>query len=389
MSLKQIELSLRKCVAPEFVFGVGARNMAAKYVKNLGSKHVLIVTDPGVIATGWVEDVTKGLIAEGISYTLFDAIVPNPKDTSVEEGARVYVQNRCDGIVSIGGGSPMDCAKAIGIVVANGGSILAYEGVDKIRFPLPPLIFIPTTAGTSADVSQFAIINDTSRKVKIAIISKAIVPDVALIDPEVTLSMDKDLSVFTGLDALTHAFEAYVSNANSGMTDLYALEAIELLVENLPKVVSDLGNIQARAQVMMASLLAGLAFSNASLGVVHAMAHPLGGLLDLPHGLCNAILLDRAVAFNFPFAPERYKTIMERIAITCKPQTTASCSDTLVKSLIDFKASLGLTKRLGALGVEEKVLPALASFAYKDPCLVTNPIFPEIAQIEDLYASAL
>lgn len=385
MALKQIELSLRKCVAPEFVFGLGARKLAGKYAKNLGSKHLLIVTDPGVIHFGWLRDVTDELEKENISYIIFDSVVPNPRDTSVDEGAKLYAQNECDGILAIGGGSPMDCAKGIGIVVANGGSILLYEGVDQIRFPLPPLICIPTTAGSSADVSQFAIINDTTRKVKIAIISKAIVPDIALIDPETTLSMDRSLSIFTGLDALTHAFEAYVSNANSGITDLYALESIELLMENLPKVAQNLEDIEARSSVMMASLLAGLAFSNASLGVVHAMAHPLGGWLDLPHGLCNAILLDGAVAYNFPYATTRYGTIMERMGLTCKART----SDTLVKALIDLKASLGITSRLGALGVREKDIEALSVMSLKDACIVTNPKLPIQAEVEELYANAL
>lgn len=385
MALKQIELSLRKCVAPEFVFGFGARKLAGKYAKNLGSKHLLIVTDPGVIHFGWVHDVTDELEKENITYTIFDSVVPNPRDTSVDEGAKLYAQNACDGILAIGGGSPMDCAKGIGIVVANGGSILLYEGVDQIRFPLPPLICIPTTAGSSADVSQFAIINDTKRKVKIAIISKAIVPDIALIDPETTLSMDRSLSIFTGLDALTHAFEAYVSNANSGITDLYALESIELLMENLPKVAQNLEDIEARSSVMMASLLAGLAFSNASLGVVHAMAHPLGGWLDLPHGLCNAILLDGAVAYNFPYATTRYERIMERMGLTCKART----SDTLVKALVDLKGSLGLTSRLGTLGVSEKDIGALSVMSLKDACIVTNPKLPIQAEVEELYANAL
>lgn len=385
MALKQIELSLRKCVAPEFVFGLGARKLAGKYAKNLGAKHLLIVTDPGVIHFGWVHDVTDELEKENISYTIFDSVVPNPRDTSVDEGAKLYAHNACDGILAIGGGSPMDCAKGIGIVVANGGSILLYEGVDQIRFPLPPLICIPTTAGSSADVSQFAIINDTKRKVKIAIISKAIVPDIALIDPETTLSMERSLSIFTGLDALTHAFEAYVSNANSGITDLYALESIELLMENLPKVAQNLEDIEARSSVMMASLLAGLAFSNASLGVVHAMAHPLGGWLDLPHGLCNAILLDGAVAYNFPYATTRYERIMEKMGLTCKARTL----DTLVKALVDLKGSLGLTSRLGTLGVREKDIGALSIMSLKDACIVTNPKLPIQAEVEELYANAL
>ena len=384
MVLKKMELSLRKCVAPEFVFGVEARKMAGKYAKNLGTKNVLVVSDQGVMAAGWVKDVTDSLEKEKISYTIFDNIVPNPRDSNVHEGVKMYREHKCDGIVTVGGGSPMDCAKGIGIVVSNMGTILDYEGVDKIRYPLPPLICIPTTAGTSADVSQFAIINDTTRKVKIAIVSKSIVPDVSLIDPEVTLSMDASLSIYTGLDALTHAFEAYVSNANSGITDLYALESIALLYHNLPKVVACPYDIEARSSVMMASLLAGLAFSNASLGVVHAMAHSLGGWLDLPHGLCNAILLDPAVAYNFEYAKERYQSIAPHMGM----KSSLTCKE-LVMCINTFKASLGLTQRLGVLGVNEQSIPHLASMALKDACMVTNPKIPTQNEVEEILNHAL
>lgn len=382
--IKHIELSLRKCVAPEFVFGVDARKMAGKYAKNLGIKKVLIVTDPGVIRAGWVDDVQKALEAENIYSILFDDVVPNPRDTNVLAGVKLYREHKCDGIVTIGGGSPMDCAKGIGIVVANMGDVLAYEGVDKILYPLPPLICIPTTAGTAADVSQFAIINDIKRHVKIAIISKSIVPDVSLIDPETTMSMDKELTINTGLDALTHAVEAYVSNANSAITDLYSLEAIALLGKNLPRVVEHPDDIQARASVMMASLLAGLAFSNASLGVIHAMAHSLGGWLDLPHGLCNAILLEHAVAYNFAHAKERYQTMASYMGM----KGTPNC-DAIVHDIHEFKLSLGLTQRLGTLGVTREIIPHLASMALQDACIVTNPIMPSQSDVEEILIHAL
>ncbi len=384
MIIKQMELSLRKCVSPEFVFGVGARKMASQYAKNLGAKKVLLVTDIGVQKAGWVKDVTDALEQEKINYIIFDNVVPNPRDTNVHDGVKLYREHRCDGIIAVGGGSPMDCAKGIGIVVANMGSILDYEGVDKILYPLPPLICVPTTAGTSADVSQFAIINDSHRHVKIAIISKSIVPDVSLIDPETTLSMDAALSIHTGLDALTHAFEAYVSNAHSNITDLYALEAISLVSNALPKVVAHPDDMEARASVVMASLLAGLAFSNASLGVIHAMAHSLGGWLDLPHGLCNAILLDHAVAYNFEYTKERYQAIAEQMGM----KGNISRHDFL-KKLHDFKLSLGLTQHLSALGVSQDVIPHLAEMALQDACIITNPVMPTQHNVEEILSHAL
>ncbi len=194
----------------------------------------------------------------------------------------------------------MDCAKGIGIVSTNRKNILDIEGIDNVPIPGPPLICIPTTSGTSADVSQFAIINDTVEKRKIAIISKTVVPDVALIDPLTTLTMPAYLTACTGIDALVHAVEAYVSTANSPLLDLHALEAVRLVCTNLPQVLAAPTDLELRGKMTLASLQAGLAFSNASLGAVHAMAHSLGGLLDLPHGECNALLLDHVVNFNYP-----------------------------------------------------------------------------------------
>lgn len=381
MEKTTVELALRKCVTPEFIFGTGARNLAGKYAKNLGAKRVLLVSDIGVQNAGWVDDVIASLNKASLSYTLFTDIVPNPRDFNVKQGVEIYKQYRCDGIVCIGGGSVIDCAKGIGIVVANGNEILAYEGIDKINSPLPPLICIPTTAGSSADVSQFAIINDTNRKVKIAIISKSIVPDVALIDPQTTLSMDYNLTIYTGLDALTHAIEAYVSNANSSITDIYALEAIKYLYVALPQVAQNLENLEARGAVMMGSLLAGLAFSNASLGAVHAMAHSLGGWLDLPHGLCNAILLDKVIQFNLPYANEKYKPI-------ARVFETKSSQD-LVKSINDFKTNLKLTQSLEKMGVTKSVIPHLSSMALKDACMITNPKFPSQQEVEEIFYHAL
>lgn len=241
---QEIELELRKFVAPEFVFGCGARDLAGQYLKNLGVRKPLVVSDRGVMDAGWTRDVTKSLERENLRYELFTDLTPNPKDVEVMNGAQVYLDTGCDAIVAVGGGSPMDCAKGIGIVSSNGGKIWLYEGVDEIVRPLPPLVCVPTTAGTSADVSQFAIITDTNRKVKLAIVSKAVVPDVSLIDPVTTLTKDRALTAYTGLDALVHAIEAFVSNANSPVTDTHALEAVRLISSTLTGAVDkpdDLG----------------------------------------------------------------------------------------------------------------------------------------------------
>jgi alcohol dehydrogenase class IV len=380
--MKSAELSLRKCVTPEFIFGINARNLTGTYARNLGMRKPLLITDSNVRSTPWFKDVTKALQLASIKYSVFEDVVPNPRDFNVERGAKHYQSFGADGLIAIGGGSPMDCAKGIGIVVSNGGAIADYEGVDKILRPLPPLICIPTTAGTSADVSQFTIIADSVRKVKMAIASKTIVPDLALIDPETTLSMDLDLSINTGLDALTHAFEAYVSNAASDITDMYALRAIEYLRDGLPKMVLAPDDMEARGAVMMGSLLAGLAFSNASLGAVHAMAHSLGGQTDLPHGLCNAILLDHVVAYNYAYAGEKYKRIGTIMG------TALQNKQDFLKGLKDFKASLNFNKTLQSTGLDIALIPSLSKAACEDICIVTNPHIPTQKEIESIYEKA-
>ena len=379
---------LRKFVAPEFIFGWGARELAPRYAQNFGANHVLIVTDEGIKKVGWVEELITGLTEIGIHNTVFSQVSPNPRDVQVMKGAELYEKENCDLIIAVGGGSPMDCAKGIGVVSSNKRHILDFEGVDEVPIPAPPLICVPTTAGTSADVSQFAIINDSDRDVKIAIISKTVVPDVALIDPAVTVTMNPYLTACTGMDALTHAIEAYVSNAQSVVTDLHALEAIRIITNNLEQAIQNPRDAEARSQMMLASMYAGLAFSNASLGAVHAMAHSLGGLLDLPHGECNSILLEHVVAYNFDTVPDRYADIAKAMGIISE-SAGRNMKKELVHALSTLRQKVGITTSLGAIGVSQRTIPDLAAKAIMDPCMVTNPRNPTQEDIEKIYAAAI
>ncbi|RXE56468.1 alcohol dehydrogenase [Methanoculleus taiwanensis] len=385
----QSELELKKFVVPEFIFGSGSLDLAGRYARNFGLRKVLLVTDPGVRRAGWTERVSESLINAGISYEVFDRISPNPRAAEVMAGAEVYRATECQGIVAVGGGSPMDCAKGIGIVSSNRRSILSYEGVDQVLLPGPPLICIPTTAGSSADVSQFAIITDEREKRKIAIISKTLVPDISLLDPLPLTTMDAELTVDTGLDALCHAIEAYVSNASSPMTDLHALQAIHLLVSSLPDAVTAPDALSIRYRTMLGSLHAGLAFSNASLGAVHAMAHSLGGLLDLAHGRCNALLLEHVAAYNYDAAPERYDAIGRSLgAAPCGVGHDERRSH-IQNTIASFRRSLGVGVTLSNLGVTGCDLSDLALRALNDPCMATNPRRPTHREVEMIYASAL
>jgi len=379
---------LRKFVAPETIFGVGALLVAGQYASKFGMMRPLVVTDPGIVEAGWAGKVLDSLAAFDIEGVLFSAVSPNPRAEEVMAGAMTYMEHGCDGLVAVGGGSPMDCAKGIGIVVSNGGHILDYEGVDKIIVPMPPLIGIPTTAGTSADVSQFAIINDTERKTKIAIISKTIIPDVALIDPQTLTTKSPYLVACTGMDALVHAIEAFVSSAHSPMSDLHALEAIRLVSGSLLASLQNPGDMELRAKTMLGSMQAGLAFSNASLGAVHAMAHSLGGYKDLPHGECNAMLLPHVIDFNFPAAPERFRVIAETMGIDCRGLTGKEIRTRLLQAMIELRNAVGIREHLGHKGIRTGDIPVLSAKAVLDPCLVTNPKTATTRDIQVIYEEA-
>ncbi|MEF2229405.1 MAG: alcohol dehydrogenase-like regulatory protein ErcA [Pseudodesulfovibrio sp.] len=380
---------LRKFVAPEFVFGAGAAELAGQYAANLSVKKALVVSGPMLDALGVPGAVVDSLRREGVASALYTGISPNPRDHEVMEGADVFRREGCDAIVAVGGGSPMDCAKAIGIVCTNERHVLEFEGVDRVERPGPPLICVPTTAGTAADISQFCIINDIGRKVKIAIVSKTMVPDVALIDPMLTMTMDARLTAHTGLDALTHATEAFVSNASSAVTDLHALEAVRLIRRFLLRAVENPGDAEARTGMMLASTYAGLAFSNAILGAVHAMAHSLGGLLDLPHGLCNAILLDHVVDFNYEAASEKYRRLGNALGASIAPEAgEPEAREAVLDAFRSIKRAAGVRDNLTELGMSPADLPLLAKNALADACMLTNPRQPDAAQVMEIYEKA-
>jgi len=380
---------LRKFVAPEFLFGLDARTLLGRYARNLGARRVLLVSDAGVDGAGWTDEAARFLQAEDLEVTRFLGVSPNPRSGEVAEGVGVYRSSGSDLIVAVGGGSVIDCAKGIGIVATNGGSILEYEGVDEVRAPMPPLICVPTTAGSSADVSQFAIINDLAAQVKIAIISKAVVPDVALIDPGTLVTLGPFLTACTGLDALVHAVEAYVSNAHSAVTDVHALEAMRLVAGHLAASVRDPGDLELRARIMQASLHAGLAFSNASLGSVHAMAHSLGGFRDLPHGECNALLLPHVLDFNFPAAPERFRRVAEALGCPVEGLPDARVRSALVDHVVALRGACGIAGGLASRGIAASDAGRLAAKAFDDPCNATNPREPSVADLEALFLEAL
>ncbi len=381
--------NLRKFVTPEIIFGIDARLLAGRCCANLGAKHALLVTDPGVIAAGWAQDVAHSLEEAGIEYSVYSNISVNPRAEEVMSGTELYWSRGCDVIVVVGGGSPTDCAKGIGIVSSNKRNILEFVGADQVPIPMPPLIAIPTTAGAAADVSQFAIITNLEERIKVAIVSKAVVPDVSLVDPRTLLTMDPKLTAFTGMDALCHAIEAFVSIGHSPLTDVHALEAVRLCMEYLPACLRDPSDLQARSGMMLASLSAGLAFSNASLGAVHAMAHSLGGAFDLIHGECNAILLSHTIAFNFSAAPERFDLVSEAMGLQLGGLSSPQKRSRLIAAVDTLRTEVGIASSLGQRGVKRSDAPTLAHRALEDVCVVTNPRRANQRDLEVVYEEAL
>lgn len=380
---------MRKFVAPEFIFGAGSRRRAAFYARNMMARRVLIVSDEGVMAAGWLDRIVADLADADIESVIFRQLTPNPKDHEVMAGAEVYAREHCDVLIAIGGGSAIDCAKGIGIVHSNRTGILSFEGVDQVDQPGPPLICLPTTSGSSADISQFCIIVNTPARYKMAVISKTVVPDVALIDPEMTVTMDAYLTACTGIDALTHAVEAYVSTASSPVVDVHALAAIRLIRENIARAVAHPEDLAARENMSLASLQAGLAFSNASLGAVHALAHSLGGFLDMPHGECNALLLEHVVRFNYPQSATRYRHVAAALGLATEGASDAVVARQLPDALNALRHQIGIRDGLATRGVRPTDIPALAVHAAKDACLFTNPRHAVQSDIECLYGEAL
>ncbi len=384
-----IELEMRKFISPEFVFGIDSRFKAANFCKKLGARKIFLATDSRILKTFWFVEILTSLQKIGLEYTIFSAISPNPRDFEVMAGSEIYKQEKCNLILAVGGGSVIDCAKGVGIVVSNLQHIRNFEGVDMFTNPIPPMVCVPSTAGASSDVSQFAIINNFEGKYKMVLISKALVPDVSILDPLVLTTKDSYLTACNGMNALSHAIEAYVSSAASEFNNLHALEAIRLINNNFVQCLSDLNNLQFRAKMMLASLYAGLAFSNASLGCVHSMSHSLGGFLDLSHGECNAILLPHVVDFNFSSASYKYRKIAEVLNLNTLNSNDNEVKQKLINYLLNLKEKVNIKTSLKTKGVSSDLIPTLASNAINDPCNATNPRPPKRKDLETIFTQAM
>lgn len=371
------------------LMGVGSSKEAGPQAKALGATKALIVTDKVLNQLGVAARIQGQLEEAGVKAVVFDGAEPNPTDTNVADGLAVFAKNGCDAIVSLGGGSAHDCAKGIGMVATNGGNIRDYEGINKSKKPMPPFVAINTTAGTASEMTRFCIITNTSTHVKMAIVDWRCTPNVAINDPVLMVGKPPALTAATGMDALTHAVEAYVSIAATPITDACAIKAIELIAEYLRPAVANGANLEARDKMAYAEFLAGMAFNNASLGYVHAMAHQLGGFYNLPHGVCNAILLPAVCEFNLIAAAKRLGDIAVALGESIDGLPPVDAAAKGIAAIRKLSKAIGIPAGLKELGVKEGDLPTMAENAKKDACQLTNPRTATLQQVVEIFKAAM
>lgn len=371
------------------LMGAGCLTEAADAVKAHGFKKALIVTDKVLNKIGVVKQVVDLLAERNVEAVVFDGTQPNPTMGNVKAGLALLKANECDFVISLGGGSPHDCAKGIALVASNGGSISDYEGVDVSAKPQLPLVAINTTAGTASEMTRFCIITDEARHIKMAIVDKNTTPLMSVNDPELMLAKPASLTAATGMDALTHAIEAYVSTAATPITDAVAIKAMELIQAHLRTAVNDGQNLEAREQMAYAQFMAGMAFNNASLGYVHAMAHQLGGFYDLPHGVCNAVLLPHVQRYNAKVCPERLRDVAKAMGVNVEAMTAEQGADAALEAIQVLSKDVGIPAGLKDLGAKNEDISILADNALKDACGFTNPKQATHEEISEIFAAAM
>lgn len=372
-------------------FGAGSRNELPEVIKRMGFKKALVCSDKGLIKVGTTKMVTDVLDGINFPYEIYSEIRPNPTVTNVQEGVAAFKKSGADCIIAIGGGSSMDTAKGIGIVCNNPefADVVSLEGVAPTKKKSVPIIALPTTAGTGAEVTINYVIIDEKRQAKMVCVDPNDIPAVAIIDPELMYSLPKGLTAATGMDALTHAIEGYITKGAWVMSDMYELQAIKMIAENLPLAVEEPKNPVGREAMALAQYIAAQAFSNVGLGLVHGMAHPMGSLHDIPHGVANAILLPTIMAFNMPKCIEKFGVIARTMGVDTTGMSKEQAAQAAVDAVRALSIRVGIPQHLSELNITEKDIPALAAQAIADVCTPGNPRDVTEAEIVELYKSIL
>ncbi|MCH1918972.1 iron-containing alcohol dehydrogenase [Shewanella sp. A3A] len=375
---------------PISLMGKGAIKGLGAEIKSRHFNKALIVTDKVLVKLNLIKHLTDELTLNGIDYVIFDEVKPNPTEQNMEDGLAQLKAQACDLVISFGGGSAHDCAKGIALVASNGGHIRDYSnGVHTAPKPQLPLITVNTTAGTASEMTVFAIVTNEKDETKYPVVDKHLLPIIAVNDSELMVAMPAFLTAATGMDALTHAVEAYVSTAATPVTDAVAIKAIELIARHLDTAVLDGTNIEARDAMQYAEYLAGMAFSNASLGYVHAMAHQLGGVYDLAHGLCNAILLPEVSRFNAQVKSARFADIAKAMGVNTYNLSVEDAANAGINAIEALSQRIGTAQKLSDLGVEQHRLAFMANNALKDACSLTNPRQATTEEIVNLYRKVM
>jgi alcohol dehydrogenase len=371
------------------LMGAGCLADAVKTIESHGFQKALIVTDNVLNKIGAVNKLTTLLDEAQVAAVVYDETKPNPTIENVNDGLALLKEHGCDCVISFGGGSPHDCAKGIALLATNGGEIKDYEGVDVSKKPQLPLIAINTTAGTASEMTRFCIITDEARHIKMAIVDKNVTPIISVNDPELMLAKPASLTAATGMDALTHAIEAYVSIAATPVTDASAIKAIEMIQANLREAVANGDNLEARDNMAYAQFMAGMAFNNASLGYVHAIAHQLGGFYDLPHGVCNAVLLPHVQQYNAQVAPARLADVARAMGVDTTGMSDEQAANAGLDAIRQLSKDVSIPAGLEELGVKHDDFDVLAENALKDACGFTNPKQATHDEIVGILAAAL
>ena len=374
------------------VLGPGAVKTLGDEINALGKNRVIVITDQGLKDLPVVTDLVKTLESDGLSVSLYGEIGPNPTDVMVSKVVGFMKKVAPEVIVVVGGGSPIDAGKCANIVYTHGGVAndydLVFGGIEKITNKLLPFIAIPTTSGTASEVSLAAVITDTKRKLKMSVVSPLLVPDISVVDPEMTMTMPPFLTACTGMDTLTHLIEAYVSSVGFPPSDAMALHGIKMVSKSLRTAVLDGQNLKGREDMLVASMMGGLAFNNNMLGLVHATAHQLSTFFNLPHGLANAILLPRVMRFNLPMNLQKFADIAEAMGVDIRGLSLREAAEKGIQEVEMLSKDVGVPEYLDELGVSKDQIPAMVERALIDPVIGTNPRPVTAADAEKIYLAA-
>lgn len=372
-------------------FGPGARKELPEVLKRLGATKVFVVTDKGLLKFGVAHMVTEVMDKAGIEYDVFSDVKPNPTVTNVKDGLKAFEASKANVIVAIGGGSAIDTAKGIGIVARNPefSDIISLEGCAPTKQKSVPIVALPTTAGTAAETTINYVIIDEDKQKKMVCVDPNDIPAVAIIDAELMYSLPKNLTAATGMDALTHAIEGYITKGAWQMSDMFEIEAIRMIHKYLPTAVEEPTNEEARNGMAVAQYIAGMAFSNVGLGLVHGMAHPLGSLFDVPHGVANALLLPTVMEFNMTACMDKYPEIAKAMGVDTTGMSKEEASQAACDAVKALAVEVGIPQHLSELGITAADIPALSQQAIEDVCTPGNPRVVTLEDIVELYTKVL